>query len=53
MRGQIRYRIVDTPEALADFVARLSQQQSVSLDTETTSLHAAGPNCGLFVRLER
>ncbi len=32
------YRLVDTPEKLADFLAELRQQKRIALDTETTSL---------------
>jgi len=36
--SKIRYRLVDSPQALKEFVAQLGKQKSVSLDTETTHL---------------
>jgi len=35
---EARYRLVDSPETLKAFVAELSKQKSISLDTETTHL---------------
>ena len=35
---QLRYRLVDTPEALAELVETLRQQRSLSVDLETTNI---------------
>jgi len=35
------YRLINTPEAFADWFAELRSQQRISVDTETTSLSAA------------
>jgi len=35
---KIRYRLVDSPEALKAFVAELAKQKRISIDTETTHL---------------
>ncbi|HLA85394.1 MAG TPA: DNA polymerase I [Thermoguttaceae bacterium] len=36
--GDVRYRLVDSPEALDEFVTQLAKQKCVSIDTETTAL---------------